>query len=110
MMAVRATSGAVSQRSMRGPMEQAGMPALTARSASNGSNPPSGPVMTAALLNSPEMALRSAVRSPVSYIKSGRSDLRAASIAAVKSGRISTSGITPRPDCFAASSAMRCQR
>ena len=55
-------------------------------------------------------ASRSVSRSPVSYIKRGSAVAFALLKASARSGRNPTAGITPRPDCLAASSAMRCQR
>ena len=107
-----AATGAVSQRKMRGPIEQMCSFIMRASSASNGSKPPSGPVRMAAEVMLPALstASRSVSRSPVSYIKRGSAVAFALLKASARSGRNPTVGITPRPDCLAASSAMRCQR
>ena len=75
MRAVSATTGAVSQRSMRSPIEQTCIPQSLAISASCFSKPPSGPVIIAALAFPRESAIAEdmASLSPVSYMKRGSS-------------------------------------
>ena len=52
MREVRATTGAVSQRNILAPIEQMCAPVCRAASASDGSKPPSGPVIIAAVVSS----------------------------------------------------------
>ena len=56
-MALTATTGAVSQRRMRSPMEQRVRPQTRAIFASASVKPPSGPVTTLAVLNSPAASI-----------------------------------------------------
>ena len=51
MREVRATTGAVSQRNILAPIEQMCAPVCRAASASDGSKPPSGPVIIAAVVS-----------------------------------------------------------
>ena len=112
MREVRATTGAVSQRNILAPIEQMCAPVCRAASASDGSKPPSGPVIIAAVVSSfaSLSASESASRLPVSYMNRALSHSVASLSICPKPGIHETVGIIPLPDCFAASSDILFQR
>src|SRR5688572_4225304 len=102
---------AVSARRMRGPSETTMSPRARAASTSSPASPPSGPTTTSAARGAPASASTPASGAPPpSHAQRARSADSPASSQSASGRGGSTSGITARPDCLAASRATRCQR